>query len=151
MSDDEQTTRDLAVYGQLLELWMQENPIKTTKLQVLLAVNGALASVVPFVPPAWSERGLVYLVGGVLSAVWLLSIGRTVLYQQLWNRKLAALEAKHPNDPRFAITNVSDVEPSVPSWLRALGGVSSKYYLLGAPLAFSVGWFVLFAYRMYGA
>jgi hypothetical protein len=148
MADDEQTQRDLAAYAQLLALWMQENPIKTTKLQVLLAVNGGLASIVPFMPAAWTDRGFVYLVGAVLSGVWLLSIGRTVLYQQLWSKKLAALEASHPNDPRFAITNVDAVEAQAAPWLRALGGVSSKYYLLGAPLAFALGWLLLFANRL---
>ena len=150
-SDDEQTQRDLAAYGQLLTLWMQENPIKTTKLQVLLAVNGGLASIVPFMPSAWTERGFVYLIGAVLSGVWLLSIGRTVLYQQLWSKKLSALEQAHPDDPRFSITNVDAVEATVPGWMRALGGVSSKYYLLGAPLAFALGWFALFVNQLLAA
>jgi hypothetical protein len=143
VADDERTTRDLDAYKSLLALWVQENPIKTTKLQVLLAVNAALISVVQF-RPAGDVR-LVLASGALLSGIWLLSIGRTVLYQQLWARKLDALEAAHPGDPRFAITNVDAVEAKAAGWLRTLGGVSSKYYLLGAPLVFVAGWIALFA------
>lgn len=143
MADDEQTARDLDAYKSLLTLWMQENPIKTTKLQVLLAVNGALMSVVQF-RPAEDPRP-VFAIGALLSGIWLLSIGRTVLYQQLWARKLDSLETAHPGDPRFAITNVAAVEAKAAGWLRTLGGVSSKYYLLGAPLAFVAGWLALLA------
>jgi hypothetical protein len=38
--------QDYQNYKVLLELWSKENPIKTTKLQMLLAVNGLLASAV---------------------------------------------------------------------------------------------------------
>ena len=40
MTDNEQTKSDLEAFSMLLDLWKGENPIKTTKLQVLLAVNG---------------------------------------------------------------------------------------------------------------
>ena len=43
---NEQTERDYQTYKILLDLWSKENPIKTTKLQVLLAVNALLVSAV---------------------------------------------------------------------------------------------------------
>ena len=45
---EEQKQRDYEAYVRLLDLWSKENPIKTTKLQVLLVVNGALFSVVHY-------------------------------------------------------------------------------------------------------
>jgi hypothetical protein len=44
MPDSEELQRDLDAYGRLVGLWAQENPIKTNKLQVLLAVNGLLVT-----------------------------------------------------------------------------------------------------------
>ncbi|MBI4255483.1 MAG: hypothetical protein HY616_10450, partial [Candidatus Rokubacteria bacterium] len=45
MNDQErQAERDYQAYQSLLDLWARENPIKTTKLQMLLAVNALLVS-----------------------------------------------------------------------------------------------------------
>ena len=43
---EDQVEQDYLNYKVLLDLWSKENPIKTTKLQMLLAVNGLLASAV---------------------------------------------------------------------------------------------------------
>jgi len=141
MGDD--TGRDWEAYQVLLDLWKQENPIKTTKLQVLLAVNGGLISVVSFSGGFVASNWPLYAIGALLSGVWVLSIGRTVLYQQLWNEKLKRLAENHPGDPRFHARDVSDVAAE-PSWyLRRLGGISSKYYLLGAPVVLCAIWVLL--------
>jgi hypothetical protein len=140
--DDEATERDLDAYKQLVGLWAQENPIKTTKLQVLLAVNGGLFSIVPF-QGFTRANWILYLAGFLVSAVWTLSIGRTVLYQKVWQVKLAEIATRHPDDARFRVVDDADALPRVPRWLRVLGGVSSKYYLLGAPIVFAVGWLVV--------
>ena len=42
------------------------------------------------------------------------------------------------------------VEKKAPRWLRFLGSVSSKYYLLGAPLLFSISWFICLIYVLSG-
>ncbi len=41
-SDAERTEQDYASYRLLVDLWARENPIKTTKLLVLLATNALL-------------------------------------------------------------------------------------------------------------
>ncbi len=140
MADDQATERDLDAYKQLLTLWAQENPIKTTKLQVLMAVNGGLLSVVQLRGGFTEDNWTLYAAGAVLSLVWTFSIGRTVLYQKLWQSKIQAIAAKHPGDPRFQITDVEEVRAGVSTWLRAVGGVSSGYYLLGAPIVFCLFW-----------
>jgi len=83
-------------YKILLELWKSENPIKTNKLQVLLVVNGLLISAMQvaggFVPDNWA----IYVAGAAFSLVWVLSIGRTSLYQKYWLKKIEALSEALP-------------------------------------------------------
>ena len=140
MDDTPETARDLAAYTALVDLWKQENPIKTTKLQVLLTVNGGLLTVVELSGGLGSKNVPLYLAGAVLSLVWTLSIGRTALFQKVWQIKMTAIASKYPNDPRFQAANPDDAIHLAPRWLRAIGGVSSKYYLLGAPILCFFGW-----------
>lgn len=136
--------KDYAAYKSYLDLWKSENPIKTNKLQVLLVVNGLLVSAVQIAGGFQPKNWFLFLAASVFSFIWVLSIGRTSLFQKLWLLKVNELAAKpeHADDPRFRILDTSDVEKDAPGWLRALGGVSSKYYLLGAPLLFSLVWLV---------
>jgi hypothetical protein len=143
MPDGDDASRDQEQYRELLALWKHENPIKTVKLQVLLAVNAGLAAAAQLAAGSPAPRWPLYAAGAGLSAVWLLSIGRTVLSQQLWKHKLNALAEKHPGDPRFHVLDTSDVENLPPFWLRLFGGVSSKFYLVGAPLALTGIWLAL--------
>ena len=140
MPSDDESTQDLQAYHALLDLWRQENPIKTIKLQFLLAVNGFLLGVVQlnggFVLANWP----LCLGGAVLSLVWTLSLGRTSLFQKVWQIQLRDLAAKYPDDPRFQVAVRDEAIEQAPGWLRLLGGVSSKYYLLGAPVVFFLGW-----------
>jgi hypothetical protein len=138
MSDE--AARDWEAYQAILDLWKQENPIKTTKLQVLLAVNGGLLTVVSITGGFCPDNWAIYLTGAVLSGVWTLSIGRTTLYQQYWKHKLDALAKRYPDDPRFSVRDVASVKDKPKPFLRAVGGVSSKYYLLGAPILLSLAW-----------
>lgn len=140
MPPDDDTTKDLQAYHALLELWRQENPIKTNKLQVLLAVNGFLLCVVPLNGGFVSVNWPLCLGGAVLSLVWTLSLGRTSLFQKVWQIKLQSLAAKYPDDPRFRVADPDEAIGQAPGWLRLVGGVSSKYYLLGAPIVFFLGW-----------
>lgn len=132
---------DYTDYNILLELWKSENPIKTNKLQVLLVVNGLLVSTVQvaggFVPENWA----LYLAGAIFSFVWVLSIGRTSLYQRYWQEKISILSIRYESDDRFQILNIgSDIKTSTLWTLNMLGGISSKYYLLGAPIVFALLW-----------
>ncbi|MFQ5498707.1 MAG: hypothetical protein ACE5FH_03460 [Candidatus Zixiibacteriota bacterium] len=132
--------RDLASYNQLLRLWSQENSIKTTKFQVLLATNTGLLAVVVITGGFTHYNWPLYLGGMFLSLVWTLSIGRTVLFQKHWQARLHSIAEKHADDPRFHILGSTVAIRHLPLWLRMIGGVSSKYYLMGTPIILCVGW-----------
>jgi hypothetical protein len=144
------TTRsesDLAFerYRVLLDLWAKENPIKTTKLQVLLAVNALLVSGVGLGDGGFSrDKWFIYVAGCAFSLVWTFSIGRTSLFQEAWNRKLQDIAREHQDDPRFSIHDTRKECSTAPPLLRVLGGVPSKWYLLFAPVAFAAVWAVAF-------
>jgi hypothetical protein len=140
MATPEETQRDLESYARLLDLWAQENPIKTNKLQVLLAVNGLLVTGIQISNGFKAENWAFYVAGAVFSAIWTFSIGRTVLFQKVWQRKIQALCRKHPEDPRFAILETDGDERAVGGVARLFGSVSSKYYLLWSPAAFTLVW-----------
>ena len=138
------TDEDFERYKILLDLWSRENPIKTTKLQVLLAVNALLISVVGLPEGGLKrENWFVYAAGFTFSLVWTMSIGRTALFQEAWNRKLNALASEHPEDPRFSIHNTKEECAASPKLLRVLGGVPSKWYLLFAPPVFALVWILI--------
>ncbi|NIR48356.1 hypothetical protein GWO43_07800 [candidate division KSB1 bacterium] len=137
------TEKDHQVYCQLLELWAKENPIKTNKLQMLLLVNALFLIGVSFNGGFTKTNWPLYLAGAMMSGIWILSIGRTALFQKVWQRKIAALAERYPEDPRFHVLDSDEVIKTAPALLRVLGGVSSKSYLLGAPILFCVIWLVL--------
>jgi hypothetical protein len=132
--------QELQTYNTLLNLWQAENPIKTIKLQFLLATNAAL---VGFFALADGKVILLAASGVLLNIIWTLSIGRTSLFQKAWKNKLDEVAQRHPEDARFQILQLQSAEAKAPAWLKFLGGVSSKYYLLGAPVAMGVAWLVL--------
>jgi hypothetical protein len=140
--------RDYEAYKTYLELWKSENPIKTNKLQVLLVVNGLLVSAVQIAGGFEKKNWFLFLAGCVFSLIWVLSIGRTCFYQKVWQLRIKRIEtrADYARDPRFGILDITDVENDAPTWLRVLGGVSSKYYLLGAPVLFSLVWLGVLLY-----
>src|SRR5262249_4658609 len=133
---ERQAQVDYETYKSLLDLWAKENPIKTTKLQVLLAVNALLVSAVNIAGGRW----YVYLAGAVFSFIWMFSIGRTSLFQDVWQIKIAEVQRRHPNDPRFAILDTAAAHQRARPLLRAFGAVPSKWYLLFSPLVFALGW-----------
>ena len=140
MSDDEQTRQDLQVYSTLLGLWKAENPIKTIKLQFLLATNAGLVGFIQINGGMISDNLLLMLGGFVLCVIWTLSIGRTSLFQRVWKNKLDVIAHRYPADSRFQILDTRQAEDTAPGWLKILGGVSSKYYLIGSPVLFAIGW-----------
>lgn len=140
MSDEQQTQQDLQVYQQLLQLWQAENPIKTIKLQFLLATNALLLGLVHLNGGVIAENRLLMFGAFALNIIWTLSLGRTSLFQKAWKNRLDKLARQYPNDLRFQLLNIGDAEQAAPGWLRLLGGVSSKYYLLGAPTGLALAW-----------
>ena len=147
MSAATRSEADLAFeqYRILLELWSKENPIKTTKLQVLLAVNALLVSGVGLGDDGFSQdKWFIYVSGCVFSLVWTFSIGRTSLFQEAWNKKLNEIARSHQHDPRFRIHDTKNECRSAATVLRVLGGVPSKWYLLFVPPAFASIWAMIF-------
>jgi hypothetical protein len=134
-SRDEQ--RAVEKYKLLFDLWMSENPVKTTKLQMLMATNSILVSAFFVVgQPIW-----IALVGFAFSMVWVFSIGRAVSFQHHWRTQMEDLRKQYSENPIFQIHSVK-IKP--PIW----GSVSSKYYLLGTPLAASFAWLVVIIYLL---
>ncbi|MDR4506971.1 MAG: hypothetical protein MRJ65_01825 [Candidatus Brocadiaceae bacterium] len=143
--------KDYEAYKTYLGLWESENPIKTNKLQVLLIVNGLLVSAVQVAGGFTRDNWFLFLAGASFSFIWVLSIGRTSLFQKVWQTKAKAIAEKteNMNDPRFQAFNTEAEEEKAPIWLRILGSIPSKYYLLGAPVLFSIIWFALLLYVLF--
>ena len=140
--------KDYEIYKQLVDLWTKENPIKTIKLQMVLVVNGLLLAAVSINSGFLAKNWPIYLAGTVLCLVWLLSIGRTLLFQKIWQVKIIELAAKYPDDSRFEVLHYKEDMKRVPKLLQLTGGVPSKYYLIGTPFVLGVGWLCLFLYFM---
>ena len=137
-----QTDRDYEAYRALLDLWSRENPIKTTKLQMLLAVNALLVSVAAYTSIVARPRWYLYLAGAAFSLIWTFSIGRTSLFQDVWQIKIADIRRRHPDDPRFTILDTDDALRRTRPLVRTLGAVPSKWYLLFSPLLFAGVWLI---------
>lgn len=142
-SDGIQVERDYEAYKLLLGLWQSENPIKTTKLQVLLAVNALLVSAVSvsggFSPDQW----YLYAAGMIFSLIWTFSIGRTSLFQDIWQARLIELQRRYPDDPRFSILDNARQQKQAHWLMRAFGGIPSRWYLLFSPFTFAAAWLVI--------
>jgi hypothetical protein len=145
MTELEQAELDYQTYKCLLDLWSRENPIKTTKLQVLLAVNALLVSTVNLSGGIAASKWYVYFAGALFSFIWMFSIGRTSLFQDVWQIKLGDLRARHPHDPRFSILETSAAQRRARPMLRTFGAVSSRWYLLLSPLVFALAWLLILA------
>lgn len=128
--------RDYQTYKVLLDMWSKENPIKTTKLQVLLAVNALLVSAVNVSGGKW----YIYLAGAIFSFIWMFSIGRTSLFQDVWQIKIQELRDRYPNDSRFSILETTKQRKRAGLMLQIFGGISSKWYLLFSPVVFGLAW-----------
>jgi hypothetical protein len=138
-----QAELDLEAYKMLLDLWSRENPIKTAKLQVLLAVNGLLVSAISVSGGFTADKWFVYLSGAVFSLIWTFSIGRTSLFQDIWQIKMGELQKRYPADPRFSILEIADAKKRTRPMMRLFGGISSKWYLLFSPLGFAIAWLAI--------
>lgn len=140
-----QAERDFEAYKILLDLWAHENPIKTTKLQVLLVVNGLLVSAINISGGGFTkDKWFVYLAGAIFNLIWTFSIGRTALFQEAWQIKLRELRDRYRDDPRFSILETKEVRARAPRLLRTFGAVSSKWYLLFSPFIFAIIWLIIF-------
>jgi hypothetical protein len=122
-------------YKLLFDLWMSENPIKTNKLQMLMATNSILVSVFFLTEDIF----WIALVGFFFSLVWVFSIGRTVSFQHHWQSQMEQLRQEYSGNTIFQ-THSAKISP--PPW----GSVSSRYYLLGTPMATAVGWLAVMLY-----
>lgn len=136
----EEVEREYQTYQALLDLWSKENPIKTTKLQVLLAVNALLVSAVALSGGMTASKWYVYLAGALFCFIWMLSIGRTALFQDVWQIKIRELQSRHPNDPRFSVLETAPHQKQARRIVQVFGAVPSTWYLLFSPLLFGLVW-----------
>lgn len=141
--DSDRLEQDYATYRLLVGLWAGENTVKTAKFLALLGTNallivgGVLAG--GFVAGNWP----LFAAGAAFSLVFLLSLGRTVLFQEGWRLKIHALSVRHPEEARFQALETAGERQRAPLALRVAGGVPSAYYLIGVPLLLSIAWIVL--------
>lgn len=140
--------KDYEIYTQLIDLWAKENSIKTSKHQMVLAVNGLLLAAISINDGFVAKNWPIYLGGAILCLVWVLSIGRTALFQEIWQVKILALAAKYPDDNRFQVYHYKEDMENVSKVLRVIGGMPSGYYLIGTPFIFCIGWISVFLYFM---
>jgi hypothetical protein len=145
VTEPEQAELDYQTYKCLLDLWSRENPIKTTKLQVLLAVNALLVSTVNLSGGIAGSKWYGYFSGAVFSFIWMFSIGRTALFQDVWQIKLGDLRKRYPHDPRFSILETAEAQRRARPMIRTFGALSSKWYLLFSPLVFALAWLLILA------
>lgn len=139
-----QVEQDFQAYRMLLDLWTRENPIKTTKLQVLLVVNSLLVSAINISGGGFTkDKWFVYLAGMIFNLIWTFSIGRTTLFQKAWQIKLRTLCYRHRDDPRFSILETKETRARAPWLLRTFGALSSKWYLLFSPFLFAIIWLII--------
>jgi len=138
----DQDEKEFIAYKAYVDLWAAENPIKTNKLMALLIVNGLLVSALQIGGRSHIADWPVFAAGAVFSAIWIMSIGRTTLFQKVWRIKAIELSKRHAEDPRFQLLDTDVAKLAVPGWLRLAGGVSSKYYLMGTPVLLSLAWII---------
>jgi hypothetical protein len=111
---------------------------------MLLAVNAVLVAAIAVSGGVTRDKWLVYLAGAVFGVIWTLSIGRTCLFQDIWQIKLAEIRGRHLDDPRFAVLETAQTKEQARGMTGLLGRVPSKRYLLLSPLGFTVVWLWLF-------
>ncbi|MDD1660965.1 MAG: hypothetical protein LUQ49_00710 [Methanomicrobiales archaeon] len=147
-SETDSGEKDYASYRLLVDLWAGENPIKTAKLLILLATNALLIAAMALaggpVPGNWP----ICLAGAGFSLVWALSLGRTVLFQELWRLKIREIAARHPADARFQVLDTRGEREKAPVLLRMMGAIPSAYYLLGTPLLLLILWLGALAFLL---
>jgi len=136
---------DHASYRLLVGLWSAENPVKTAKLLALLGVNALLVSVLVLAGGLVPGNLLPCVAGAGFSLIFVLSLGRTVLYQEAWRQKIRDLSHRYPGDERFQALETAMARQKAPAIARALGAVPSAYYLLGAPLLLLAAWIAALA------
>jgi len=134
MDEQGEADRDYDSYRLLVGLWAGENPVKTWKLLVLLLAQAILVSALVLAGCFTRGNRPLCLAGAALSLVWILSLGRTTLFQARWRQKIRELARRYPGDPRFQVLE-SPVSPvDAPLLVRVAGSVPSAYYLVGAPV-----------------
>jgi len=139
-SDIDKMEQDYASYRLLVDLWARENPIKTAKLLVLLATNALLIAAMSLGGGIVPKNLPICIAGAAFSFVWILSLGRTSLFQEEWRLKVRGIAGRYPEDPRFHILETEDERGDAPAILRLMGAVPSAYYLIGTPVLLCLAW-----------
>jgi hypothetical protein len=138
--DGDHAEQDYASYRLLVGLWAGENSVKTGKLLVLLFTNALLVSAITIAGGFVRKNWPLCLAGAAFSLVWILSLGRTVLFQEAWRLKIRDLAARYPGEERFQALETAGVRGRAPPSVRVLGAIPSGYYLLGVPVLLLLAW-----------
>jgi hypothetical protein len=136
----DQTEKDYIAYKAYVDLWAAENQIKTNKLQVLLLINGLLVATLQVTGGFHIANWPLFMTGSVFCAIWVMSIGRTSLFQKVWRAKAIEFSITYAGDNRFQLLDTNAAQLAAPRWLRFLGAVPSRFYLLGTPVVFLLAW-----------
>jgi hypothetical protein len=139
---------EYASYRLLIGLWAGENSVKTLKLQVLLAVNAILVSALCISGGLTRGNWPLAMAGAGLSLAWVVSLGRTALFQEVWGLKIREIADRYPGDARYRPLDLSGYLEKVPFFVRMTGGIPSKYYLIGAPVLSCLAWCVALLYLL---
>jgi hypothetical protein len=140
VQDSGRAREDYDSFRLLVDLWAGENPVKTGKLLVLLAVNAILVSALCMAGGLEGRNWPIPLAGAAFSLVLFLSLGRTSLSQESWKRQIRELSGRYPEDSRFHLLDGPPDPGKAHPLLRALGSIPSRYYLLGAPALLVSAW-----------
>ena len=138
--DTDRPEEDYASYRLLVDLWARENPVKTAKLLALLVTNALLIAGLTAAGGLTRGTWWACAAGAGFSLVFLLSLGRTVLFQEAWRLKIQALSAQHPEEAGFQVLETAGERQRAPPFLRVAGGVPSAYYLIGVPVILTMTW-----------
>lgn len=130
------TSKDyLSIY---IELWKSENPIKTNKLLMYFVVTSILVVALDIKSPiGW----LVPALGAGFSFIWLFCIGRTVAYQDFWQRKIMQCLREEQSDgaSQYVLFPTTEEKAEMPFY----GKLPGRYALLWPPIIGCIIWFAI--------
>lgn len=126
-----------------LELWTNENEVKTNKLNYFLLVQSILISI--FSLNTTIGLQLVASVAGIIvSLILFFSIGRTIAFQQIWKHIIKEILKENKELNIHQLLDVFDENVKFPLY----GIIPSKYLALFPPVFTTVLWIFPFTYQI---
>lgn len=126
-----------------LSLWMGENDIKTKKLNYFFIVQAILITVISLKIEVKLQI-LVACVGIFVSFILYFSIGRTVVFQRLWEQLIRGVLIKNEGLDAAEMLAIFDGRIKFPFY----GSIPSKTLALFPPIFLITVWFFVFVYLL---